>query len=186
VNIKTFLVFILCIIGCFTVYFWWHDHFRPAPKPITEVKYITQEKIRTVERIKTVKVPGPKEIVTIEKEKVVNKLELPDWVKTDAAKQVIATAQIQPYDGYTDTVAVLDVKTGESEIIAKQVPHTTFGFEKTKVIGVRAGAHINSDSNVEIYGQYNFFRVGKAYMAAYGELDTEGDAKIMLGIEYRW
>lgn len=155
-------------------------------KPITEVKYITQEKIRTVERIKTVKVQGPKEIVTIEKEKVVNKLELPDWVKTDAAKQVIATAQIQPYDGYTDTVAVLDVKTGESEIIAKQVPHTTFGFEKTKVIGVRAGAHINSDSNVEIYGQYNFFRVGKAHMAAYGELDTEGDAKIMLGIEYRW
>ncbi len=153
---------------------------------LTKTEYVEVPKIKTVTKIKTVKVPGPTQIVTVEKEVVVEKLKLPEWVKTDEDKQVIATAEVPPYAGKTEAVAVIDTKTGESQIIAKQAPLPLFGFENKKELGIRAGINLKDEAEGGIYGRWSFLRVGNLHLGAYGEANSRGDAKAMLEIGYRF
>ncbi|RPH75895.1 hypothetical protein EHM76_00590 [bacterium] len=155
-------------------------------KPVSTIEYIKVPQIKVVTQIKTVDVPGPTKIVTVEKEVVVEKLKLPDWIKADENKQVIATAEIQPYKGKTNTVAILDTKSGASEIVAKQVPLPLFDFENEKELGLRAGVGIKNSAEVGIYGRWSFLRVGNAHIGAYGEANTNGDAKAQIEIGYRF
>jgi hypothetical protein len=92
--------------------------------------------------------PVAAHIITVEKEVVVEKLKLPDWIKTDENKQVVATAEIVAYKGKTDAVAILDTKTGASEIVAKQVPLPLVGFENDKELGLRAGVSLKGSTEV--------------------------------------
>lgn len=154
--------------------------------PVNRTEFIKVPEVKTVTKIKRVEVPGPTKIVTVEKEVVVEKLKLPDWVKTDENKQVIATAEIQPYEGKTDAVAILDTKTGESVIVAKQIPLPLFGFENSKEIGLRAGVNIKGEAETGIYGRWSFLRVGNLHVGAYGEANSRGDAKAQLEIGYRF
>jgi hypothetical protein len=162
---------------------WYKAQHQPV---VSTVEYVEVPKIKTVTKIKTVKVPGPTQIVTVEKTVVVEKLKLPEWIKTDENKQVIATAEIQPYEGKTDAVAVLDTKTGESQIVAKQVPLPLLGFENIKEIGLRAGVNLKGGTETGIYGRWSFLRVGSFHVGAYGEANTGGDAKAQLEIGYRF
>lgn len=162
----------------------WYKY-KNAPV-LTQTEYVEVPKIKTVTKIREIKVPGPTQIVTVEKEVVVEKLKLPDWVKTDENKQVIATAEILPYAGKTDAVAILDTKTGASEIIAKQVPLPLFGFENDKEIGVRAGINMKGETEAGVYGRWSFLRVGNLHLGAYGEANSRGDAKAQLEIGYRF
>jgi hypothetical protein len=154
--------------------------------PVSRTEFIKVPEVKTVTKIKRVEVPGPTKIVTVEKEVVVEKLKLPDWVKTDENKQVVATAEIQPYEGKTDAVAILDTKTGESVIVAKQIPLPLFGFENSKEIGLRAGVTIKGEAETGIYGRWSFLRVGNLHVGAYGEANSRGDAKAQLEIGYRF
>jgi hypothetical protein len=155
-------------------------------KPVSTVEYIKVPQIKTVTKIKTVEVPGPTKIVTIEKEVVIEKLKLPDWIKADENKQVIATAEIASYKGKTNAVAVLDTKTGASEIVAKQVPLPLFDFENEKEIGLRAGVGFKNTTEVGIYGRWTFLRIGNVHLGAYGEANSSGDAKAQIEIGYRF
>lgn len=118
------------------IWAWYGEHNKP---PISNTVYVPVKEIKEVEKIKRVEIPGPERVVTIEKQVVVEKLKLPDWIKTDANKQVIATAEIEPFEGKTNAAAILDTKTGASEIIAKQIPLSFAAFENKKELGVRAG-----------------------------------------------
>ena len=172
---------LIAVIAAIVAWYW------PRPQlTITNVEYVQVPQIKVVTKIKTVKVPGPTEIVTIEKEVVVEKLKLPEWIKTDENKQIIATAEIPPYKGKTDAVAILDTKTGASQIVAKQVPLPLFGFENDKEIGMRAGVNLKGGTETGIYGRWSFLRVGSFHVGAYGEANTGGDAKAQLEIGYRF
>jgi hypothetical protein len=155
-------------------------------KPVSTVEYIKVPQIKTVTKIKEVKVPGPTQIITVEKEVVVEKLKLPDWIKTDENKQVVATAEIAAYKGKTDAVAILDTKTGASEIVAKQVPLPLVGFENDKELGLRAGVSLKGSTEVGVYGRWSFLRVGNIHLGVYGEANTNSDAKAQIEIGYRF
>jgi hypothetical protein len=180
-KIITYILSILLLISISAAIYAWYK----PPVKITTTQYIEVPKVKTVTKIKEIKVPGPTQIVTIEKEVVVEKLKLPDWFKTDENKQVIATAEIAPYSGKTDTIAILDTKTGESQIIAKQVPLPMFSFENDKEIGIRAGMGLNA-TEVSLYAKWSFLRVGNFHVGAYGEANTRGDAKAQIEIGYRF
>jgi len=81
---------------------------------------------------------------------------------------------------------VLDTKTGESKLIAKQQPVPFIDFENKKEIGVRYGATIKNGMEADIYGRWDFLRIGNVHLGVYGEANTSGDAKAMVGISYRW
>ncbi len=159
------------------------------PATVTPVQFTPAQPIKETVKIKTVKVPGPKEIVTVEKPIIVEKLKLPDEIAKDPAKQITATAEVPPYEGETHAIAITDTQSGQSHIELKQEPLPLFSFKNDKEIGIRGGVGINGYSG-DLYGRWTFARVGKFHIAAYGEMSgnqaLRPDAKAMLEISYRW
>lgn len=146
--------------------------------------------IKEVVKIKRVEVPGPEKIITIEKERVVQEIGLPESISTDPYKQVVATATIPPYKGQTDVVAITDTQSGASEITTKQKPLPLFGFPNEKELGARVGIGTSGEKMMDIYGRWTFFRVGSWHLGIYGEgtatdrQETRGKAS--LDVSYRW
>jgi hypothetical protein len=131
----------------------WDWHHKPSTAATTT--YAPAAPIPAAEKIKVVTMPGPPQIVTVEKERVVEKLKLPDAIAKDRDKQVVATAEVVPYAGKTDAVALLDTRTGQAEIELKQEPLPFFGLENGKEVGARAGVGFHGPEGV-IYARWTF------------------------------
>lgn len=147
------------------VYFYYSDRQKPTPSQST---YMPAPEIKEVVKVKKVEVPGPEKIVTVEKEVVVEKLKLPPSVQAPE-KQIVATASIEPYEGKTNAVAVMDTKTGESEIIVKQEPLSLFGFVNKKELYARAGYSTSWDTQISVGGRWQFLRIGKIKIGTFAE-----------------
>jgi len=176
--IVTVIAVISAVVGWYRV--------QNQPAPVSRIEYVKVPEIKTVTKIKEVKVPGPTQIVTIEKPVVVEKLKLPDWIKENEDLQVIATAEVPSYKGKTNTVAIIDTKTGKSEIVAKQVPLPFIDFINEKEVGIRAGYNTKAQIETTAYGKWDFLRIGSAHVGLYGEANSTGDAKVQLQIGYRF
>jgi hypothetical protein len=161
------------------IYFWYK---KPAPGSGAE--YEKPPEIKVVTKIKRVDVPGPTKIVTIEKQVIVEKLKLPDWVRDNPDEQAIASAVVAPYKGNTNAVALLNTKTGIGQMIVKQEPLPLFGFVNEKGIGGRVGVNIKGEPEFSGYGRWTFGRVGPAHIGVYGEASS--NSKIQLDVEYRF
>jgi hypothetical protein len=159
----------------------WYDSVNAPPVNT----WIQQPEPKIITRIKRVEVPGPPTIVTLEKKVVVEKLKLPDWIKDDINKQVIADADIQPYEGITNAAAILDTQTGVGSILQKRMPIPLFGLESKVRVGGRYGfsSHDNNLSG-EGYASYSFLRIGKIHFAGYTEAGR--DFKGMVDIYYEF
>ena len=164
------------------IYFWYAERHKP---PVSQIEYIKVPEVKTVTKIQRIEIPGPERIVTIEKPVIIEKLKLPDWVK-DADKQIIATAEISPYDGKTNTVAILDTTTGVAEIIAKQEPPAFMAFTNNKELGIRAGYASTPAARATVYGRWGFARVGKIHLGVYAEANSEGEGMAQLEVSYRF
>jgi len=175
------IMFILLVLAVTSAIVSWY---RSVPVT-SKTEYVNVPQIRTVTKIKRIAVPVEK-VITIEKQVIVEKLKLPEEISRDVNKQVIATGEVAPYEGRTNVVAVLDTKSGESQIIAKQEPLPFIDFENKKEIGVRYGATIKNGQEVDVYGRWDFLRVGNVHVGVYGEANTTGDGKAMVSVGYRW
>ena len=179
-KIKIYLVILGVIIVIGSALYAWYK----KPSVITRTEYVEIPKIKEVIKIKTIKVPV-KEIVTIEKEAVIKKLNLPDFA-TGPDKQIIATGVVDAYEGDTNVIAVMNTQSGTSEIIAKRKPLRFFAFQNKKRIGMRYGFNTVKGQGGELYGEWTFFRVGAVYVAAYASINELAQAKAMLDVSYRW
>lgn len=165
-----------------------YDWYRSRPIMNTE-NWMPAPEVKETVKIKRIMIPGPKEIVTIEKPVVVEKLKLPDVIAQDANKQILATGEVPPYKGKTSIAAVMDTKEGSTQIIARQQPLPLIAFESEKEIGARGGYAVGKDGSTprgDIYGRWTFLRVGSAHAAFYGEANTRAEAKAMFDLSYRW
>ena len=162
-------------------YFWWKK-----PPTLVQTEYIQVPQIKEVVKIKRVEVPGPERIVTLEKTVIVEKLGLPEWIRTNDNEQAIATASIEPYKGKTNAVALLNTKTGVGQIVAKQEPIPLLGFLNEREIGVRAGINIKGEPVTSLYAQWDFARVGNVKIGVYADADSLGQAKAQVSIGYRF
>lgn len=177
-RIKNYALTILLLLAIASMVWAWY---KPAQ---VKTEYVEVPQIKVVEKIKRVEVPVEK-VITIEKEKIVEKIKLPDWIVQNKDKQIIATGVIEPYEGNTDVVSVLDVKTGEGSLSASQQPMSLFGLESDKEIGVRYGFSTKG-IRTDVYGKYDFLRVGRFHVGAYGEINNLPEGKAMLNISYKW
>ena len=168
-NIATTITFILLLIASGSAgYFWWKSN---NVKPVSTVEYVPVETIKYIDKIR--KVPVPVEtIVTIEKEVLVEKIKLPEWFVENESKQAIATAVIQPYEGKTNVIAVIDTKSGVGEIIAKQEALSLMGFQNDKEIYGKLGYNTDRELQVAVGGRWLFARIGKIKIGVYGEGQT--------------
>jgi len=182
--IMACVIALLIIAAGSAIYAWYAEWSKPRA---SRIEYVKVPEIKEVIKIKRVSVPGPERIITIEKEVIVEKLKLPDWVKTDANKQVIATAEIQPHDGITNAAAIMDMKTGASEIIAKQLPPAFMAFENKKELGMRVGYSTDEWSmRSTVYGRWSFARIGKVHLGLYAEANSRGEGIGQIDLSYRF
>lgn len=174
-----FLIFIFILSLSSAIYAWYH------PKVVIEKEYVNVPVEKEVIKIKKIEVPVEK-VITFEKPIIIEKLKLPDWVKNDENKQVIANAEISPYKGKTSVVTIFDTKTGNADIIAKQKPVDLFEFENNKEIGIRAGIATSGKIESSLYGSWSFFRIGNFHTSIYMEGNTAPEGKIQLGVGYQF
>ena len=185
-NLKGVLIALCCVLAlaCGSlVYF----HFKKPPT-VNQQAYTPAPEIKEVVKIKRVEVPVEK-IITIEKEKIVEKLKLPDEIGKNPDKQIVATAVVEPYDGKTNAVAVVDTRTGEGSISVKQEPLPVVEFLNKKEIGGRGVYSLRdgqAKQQIDLYGRWTFLRVWKVHMAVYGETNSGPEGKAGVDISYRW
>lgn len=151
------IIFVLFVALLGSIYGW----YREMNKPVTStVRYVDVEKIKEVEKIKKVNVPGPKEIITIEKKVLVEKEKLPDWFVSDKNEQAIATGVVPPYKGDTNVIATLNTETGKGNLVTRQVPLSFLRFENERQFYGKIGYSTNSEIQVTLGGQYKFAGIG--------------------------
>lgn len=162
-------------------------HFKKQD-PVNMVQYSPGSEMRETVKIKRVEVPIER-IITIEKEKVVEKLKLPDEIAKDPDRQVIATTKVPAYEGDTNVVAVVNTKTGEGSMVVKQEPMSTFAFENKKELGGRFG-YVAGESGlkqqVDCYGRWTVVRIGRVHVGVYGEINSKPAGKMAVDLSYRW
>lgn len=185
-SLKTVAIIALCVLVliCGSLAYF---HFK-KPATVNQEAYTPAPEIKQVVKIKRVEVPVEK-IVTIEKKVIVEKLKLPDEIGKNPDKQIIATAVVEPYEGKTNAVAIMDTRTGEGSISVKQEPLSTFEFENQKAIGGRAGYVSDKDGirqQVDFYAHYTFLRVWRVHLGIYGEVNSRPEGKTAVDISYRW
>jgi hypothetical protein len=158
-----------------------------AELPKLTAQWTTAPEMKTATKIQKNKV-AVKGIVVLDKKTAAKKLKLPASIAKDDNKQITATAEIPEYEGKTGVVAILDKSKENIEIIAKRQPLSLFGFTNKRAIGMRYGFNTVASTNTaaEIYGRWDFLRIGSAHVGLYGEATSTGDGKAMLNVEYRW
>ena len=186
-SLKAVLIVLCCVlaIACASLAYF---HFK-TPVAVNAEVYTPAPEIKEVVKIKRVNVPGPKEIVTIEKEKVVERLHLGDDIGKNPDKQIIATAVIPPHEGDTNAVAVMDTRTGEGSISVKQEDPPLFAFVNKKAVGGRYGYVADNNGakqQVDFYAHWTIARVWRVHVGIYGEVNSKPEGKTAVDISYRW
>ena len=180
---KTILIIIIILVASIAVGVAWYQWKHPMTTSTTQ--FVNVPQIKTVTMIKRIMVPVT-QVETISKPEIVAKLKLDDTISKDPDKQVTATGVIAPYEGKTDVLSVINTKTGHSDIIAKQEPMSFFDFENKPEIGVRYGTSIKNGQEGDVYGRWDFLRLGKVHVGVYGEVTSYGEAKAMVSVGYKW
>lgn len=178
-KLSALLLIIALVAVSSAVWNWYH----PQIKTLTKTEYQTVEKEKIVEKIRTIRVPGPKEVVTIEKKVIVEKLGIAP-VSDD--EEIIGNADVEPSEGGTSVIAVLDTVTGESRIVAKEKPLSLFGFPSDVEAMVRYGLTTRGGQGAELAARWQFLRIGAFRLGAYGEISSQPEAKGMLEVAYKF
>jgi hypothetical protein len=178
---KLLIVFIVIAAVAVTsaTYNWYH----PKVKTITQTEYRTVTEQKEVVKIKRVEIPGPVRIITIDKQTIADKLDIHPLADNE---HIISNADIPPSESGTSAVTVLNMDTGESKIIAKEKPFSLFGFPSNIEAGLRYGLASQSGQEGELFTRWQFLRIGKIYLGAYGEMTTKPEAKAMLEVSFRF
>jgi hypothetical protein len=180
---KTILLIIVTIVALIAAGYAWYKEEHPST--ISKTQYVNIPQIKTVTKIKTVMIPM-KQVQAVDKEAVSSSLKLSDDIAKNPDKQITTTGVVPAYEGKTNVISVIDTKTGQSEIIAKEQPLPLFGFENKKEIGIRAGYSIKNNQEGDIYARWDFLRIGNVHIGVYGDANTAGDGRAMISVGYKW
>ncbi len=171
----------LLTIACIAAFVGWR---REIPV-LSRTEYLPAPEIKKAAKIPRMRVPV-KEIVALDKKVAAKTMQIPEALVKDDHQQITATAAVPPYEGQTNTLVVMDTSTGESQIIARQEPLSFIAFETKKEIGVRYGITIKNGMEADVFGRWDFLRIGSIHLGVYGEVNSLGDGKAMLSLAYRW
>lgn len=100
--------------------------------------------------------------------------------------EVLATAAIPESRNGTDVLVILDTTTGVATPVAREKAAPWFQFRNDGALGVRYGIDERLQPIGSVYGKWDFLRIRDLYFSANGTIETDGDAALQLGAEYRW
>jgi hypothetical protein len=114
--------------------------------------------------------------VVIYKDKAKKALGLPETVKADPDKHVVASTQVKASERPTTVSAVYDSGTGAVDMFTRRDPYPWFGSDKKWLIGGFYGASDDSEGAVgELLGMYDLFQVKALHIGPMGHIDTNGN-----------
>lgn len=164
-----------------------YNIFRP-PNTITKTEWTKPPEPKEIRTIEKILVPGPTQVITIDKPVIVERLKLPETFKNNTSLQAISSADLEPTkSGYT-VIGTLNTSTGEGGLIAKEKERSLAGLPSNLSVGARYGPTFDGQQAV-VYGKYQPLRIGNAYIGLYGEGNTgrrlRPDGKVMIELEYK-
>jgi hypothetical protein len=116
--------------------------------------------------------------IVIYKDKAKKALGLPETVKADPDKHVVASTQVRSSDRPTTVSAVYDSKLGNVDMYLRNDPYPWFGSDKKWLIGGFYGYSDDSDDSGgavgELLGMYDLFQVKAVHIGPMGHIDTNG------------
>jgi hypothetical protein len=169
------LLLIFALIGA--IKSWYEEKNKP---PISTVEYIKVPEIKETVKIKKVEVPVEK-IVTIEREKIVEKVKMPEWFVENEKEQAIATASLPKSKAGYDVISTINTETGVGNIIAKEKEMSFFGLPNHKELYIKTGINTHLDGDISTGLSWKVARVGNVEMGffAEGRLTTGKDSDVM-------
>lgn len=184
----------------------------PQVKVITQNQFHPVPVIKETTKIQRVQVACPAAgIITLDKAEVAKQLDIdflqggdivgathaspaspegstPSLVKGRAGEglQVTTTADLPESDNGIDVVALMNMETGETQLVAREKEAPWWQFRNDGAVGVKYGINQHLTPISDVYGKWDFLRLKNVYLGVSGTISTDGDAKLQLGAEYRW
>lgn len=100
--------------------------------------------------------------------------------------EVTATADLPESGNGIEAVSVIDMRSGESHIEAREKEAPWFQFRNEGALGVKYGYNQHLQNIGTVYGRWDFLRIKSFFLSANADLETGGDARLQAGVEYRW
>lgn len=138
------------------------------------------KEVRTIEKI----IIHPK-LVYVYPESVKPKLSLPEEIKRDPEKKVIATATLQGEERQYTLSGVLDTQTGHTELFARPDPLPWLAPGRRGAIGVAYGLQ-NGEPTAKGYIYHDLLQVKALHAGARAEIDQRGEWWAGGYVEYRF
>ena len=188
------LLLIVCILAIAAA-LW--QYFMPQIRTVTTTQFKAVPQIRETVKLQRVTVPGPPQLVTIDKQQVAERLDLPWLVESGTGDrgpvtgnpkdlQIVATSDLpESRSGYQE-VAVVNTATGETTLVAKEKELPWFRFVNKGQVSLWYGYDQRLLPTGDLEGRWQFLQIKKAGLALRGNLETGGDAQLQAGIIYEW
>jgi hypothetical protein len=182
---KAFCMFIPVMV--MALFFSWYS---PANLPVEQKVFAPAAPIKGTDVPKVEKKIKKGTIKVIPKGTVEKKVTpLPPEIKNNDAVEVMDTAEVPPSEWGHKVISSINTDTGDTSLYVKENTPDLFAFESKKVVGAAYG-YSTSGTVAEIYGSYQFLRVGNVHVGIRGEVIAETmrapEAKILGTAEYRW
>ncbi|BCS53299.1 hypothetical protein [Geobacter sp. SVR] len=176
----------LVALFVFSWFIW--NHFKATPN-VTQGNWSAPKPVASIsEEVK----PGPKKIVTLNKEEASIKLNLPPEA-TKASTEVLTSADIKTKNSRVAAVAYMNMSTGRTSIIAQEIPHPFLRFENVREVGIRGGINTSMQTVGDVHARFQFAGIGPAKLGVYGELNGQiqpvvklKEGKAMLDLSVEW
>lgn len=206
---RTGLLVLLILAAASSLWQW----AMPRYRIITENRFHPVPVIRGTDKIERSHIACPESgIIVLDKAAIAKKLDI-DWLQggdivraraeetktepevtspslegstTVKGVEVTATGDLAESDNGYEAVSVIDMQTGKSQIVAREKNDPWFQFRNDGAIGVKYGINQRLTPVTDVYGRWDFLRVRDVYFGANGSVSTGGDAKLQMGVEYRW
>ncbi|HAS53452.1 MAG TPA: hypothetical protein DCS42_04595 [Nitrospiraceae bacterium] len=156
-KIKTYTPWVITVIALASALY---GYYHPKPSPQGQKEFVAAEVPKEYKAAPRTKVKTQECLVTvITKTEIVIQEKWPDWFKLDDNLQLTAIGIVKPYKGETECASIINLQTGDSRIVTRQLPVPLLGFENTFYVGglygVNGGFMVNAG--------WNFARVGSFY-----------------------
>ncbi|RJP48797.1 MAG: hypothetical protein C4586_08790 [Anaerolineaceae bacterium] len=161
---------LVLVIASAALWAWYH----PKPSPQGQPEYVEVPVPKPYKKAPKQKMPTQECLVTVITKTVIEK-QWPNWFNNNPNQQLTAIGIIEPYRGKTECASIINLQTGESRIVAKQLPVSLFGFENR----IRAGAVMGHGFAVD--AGWTFVRVGNWYGSLEGVFASSAGQNVLVG-----
>jgi hypothetical protein len=155
---------------------WYNPRQQASTKP-----EVMPESTKVVD-VPKITLKGPKTIEVYDKGKLDRKIPLPPEIKGDKNAQPTATADIKPSQYGGTAVSFTNLSTGKSGIVYQAKPVPFFEFKNVRELSVDYGITTKGIQHGTLGARWTFLRTGIVNWHGRGEISTEPEAKVFLGV----